>query len=113
MKPVLFELTEAKRLVKHYDFLKGHKFSVGNYQYPIDLILIAPSEQNRFAKFLELFYFHRDNEIALSNSGFNSNKLQIILLEDDPGSLQIYAELDYYLTKNNIAKVYDIDLSLE
>ena len=106
-------MAEAKRLVKHYDFLKGHKFSVGNYQYPIDLILIAPSEQDRFGKFLELFNLHRDNEIALNNSGFNSKKLQIILLEDDIGGLQIYAELDSYLTKNNIAKVYTIGFSVE
>lgn len=112
MKPVLFELTEAKRLVKHYDFLKNHKFNVGNYEYPINHILIAPTDANRLSKFIELFFQLNDNMKALSESGFNSKELQIILLEDEPGGLQIYAELNSFLTKNNIAKVYNVDFNL-
>ena len=112
MKPVLFELAEARRLVKHYNFLKNHKYFVLEDKYNIDLILIAPFEPNRFDKFLDLFDTYRDNEIALNNSGVNIKEMQVILLEDNQGKHKVYAELDSYLTQANVAKVYSLDFKL-
>lgn len=113
MKPVLFEITEAQRLVKHYDFLKKRKYNVVNEQYSIDNILIAPDSFERFNKFLEWFSILKDNTKALSQTGFNSTRVQIILVEDYDKGVVVYAELDTYLTENNIAKVYDIGLRLD
>lgn len=113
MKPVLFNYQEAKRLVTHYDFLKGKKIKVNNSEYVIEHILITPYEKERFGVFLDKYILFRDNDRALAESGFNSNRLQIILMEGDLGGATIWAELDSYLTKNNIAKVYDIDLTAE
>lgn len=114
MKPVLFELEEAKRLVKHYDFLKKHKYSIAGEQYQINHVLIAPNDPNRLSTFLEWYFKLNDNMAALLQSGFNAKRLQIILLDDyDSGSIVIYEELDIYLTQNRIAKVYDVDLRLE
>jgi len=112
MKSVVFDLAEAKRLVNHYEFLKNRKYLVLDSQYNIDLILIAPFDHNKFAKFLDLFDTHRDNETALNNSGFNSKEMQIILLEDNQGKHKVFAELDWYLTQDNIPKVYSLDFTL-
>jgi hypothetical protein len=104
-----FNYANAIQLQHHYQFLKGKTFDINGKPYSIDLVTIAPTDKDLFGKFFNHYtQTGLDNMRSLVAIGFDANNVQVLLINDDSWSnIQIYAELDRYLTKYNIKKAYD------
>ncbi len=102
-----FDLDTAKKVVAHYSYLIGQDISDKFPEHTIHHIVIAPADTDQFATFIGAFNQNENNEASLLASGFDKSKVKAILIHHDKWRGDIFHyDLDKYLTKKQIEKVY-------
>ena len=102
-----FTFDIAKKLVAHYQFLIGQDFDEQQYNSKITHILIAPNDPIQYEKFINSFNQSGDNQTALLHSGIDKAQVRILLAHHDTWGGNIFtSDLDRFLTRMNIEKVY-------
>ena len=102
-----FTFDTAKKMIKHYSFLIGEDISDDFTDHKINYILIAPEDQTQFDIFIGEFNQNASNEKSLAISGFDKENVRVILVYHDTFGGNIFRyDIDKYLTKKSIEKVY-------
>ena len=102
-----FDFETATKLISHYSYLIGEKISESFPEWNIEYIVIAPFEESQFKIFASEFNQRPNNETALIKSGYDPNKVRVLLVNHDRFRGTIYnRDIDVYLTKQNIEKIY-------
>ena len=104
---MIFTFDIAKKLVDYYQFLIGKDFDERPSKTPITHILIAPNDQKQFSVFVSEFNQSGNNQTALYKSGIDKSQVRILLTHHYTWGVNIFtSDLDKYLTRMNIEKVY-------
>lgn len=102
-----FTLTIANEIVAHYHFLIGKALDATHSDHKITHILVTPGDQERLASFLNHFTQNANNQTCLLLSGYDPSRVKVLVLHDDTwGETLLYNDIDAYLTKMNIEKIY-------
>ena len=102
-----FNYNTAEQLVYHYQFLIGKQFDNSPSKFKISSVIISPSYGPALEKFWEYFQDEQKFELALEKSGFDKNSVLVFLIDYEPvGNILLYNELDKFLTREKIEKIY-------
>lgn len=103
-----FAFDTAEKIIKFYAHFIGQPFKSSIAELQIINIVVAPEDPQKFEVFLREMQTTTDYNKALSMSGYNPNRVQIELLVRHlyAPEIRIHQELDAYLRKNHIERVY-------
>jgi hypothetical protein len=104
---MIFDIITAQKLVDHYKPILIGRPIMENEAPTVTEIIITPSDTKRFKVFVNAIASN-GYKAALIISGYDKNDVLIKLMDYDYPNL-IRRDLDKYLTKNNIKKVYHVD----
>lgn len=105
---MIFTYSKAEKIIKFYKHLIGQPFKSSVSELEIINIVIAPEDESKFEVFIEEMQRTTDNERALSVTGYNPNRVIIVLMASHmfAPDIRVNQELDQYLRKNHMKRVY-------
>jgi hypothetical protein len=102
-----FTFENAKKVAEHYKYLIGEPFDNRESKTIIDYILIAPDFGKEFNTFTNAWVESKNNQQALLRSGADLSKVIVIAVSyDDFGNILLYGEIDRFLERRNMERVY-------
>ncbi len=102
-----FNIEQAKRIKEHYKYLIGEIMNKEVSDKAVTDILIAPTDATQQIAFISDFNQTSDNDLSLAKTGFNPNDVTIFFAHHDTWAGDVWtAELDKFLTRKGIEKVY-------
>jgi hypothetical protein len=105
---MVFNIKTAEKIIDYYKHLIGMPLNVSIADLEIINIVVAPEEEGKFDVFMEEMQKTTEYHQALSVTGYNPNRLKIVLMAThkfEP-SIRVNQELDQYLRKNHLERVY-------
>lgn len=105
---MIFTYRTAEKIIRFYKHLIGQTFKSSVADLEIINIAIAPEDDQKFAVYLDEIQKTTDHNVALSVTGYNPNRVQIIILASHKfvSDIRVHQELDQYLRKNHMERVY-------
>lgn len=105
---MVFNFKTAEKIIGFYKHLIGQPMKVSISDLEIFNIVIAPEDEARFDIFIQEMQLTTEYNKALSATGYNPNRVQIILIgvHKYDSSIRVDQELDQYLRKNHLERVY-------
>lgn len=103
-----FNFQTAEKIIGFYKHLIGQAFQSSIADLVIINIVIAPEDESKFEIFINEIQKTTDYNKALAVTGYNPNKVQIIIMASHVHApdIRVNQELDQYLRRNHIRRVY-------
>jgi hypothetical protein len=105
---MIFTYRTAEKIIRFYTHLIGKPFKSSVSELEIINIVIAPEDESKFESFISEMQTTTDYNKALSVTGYNPNRVKIILMASHiyAPDIRVNQELDQYLRKNHMERVY-------
>lgn len=105
---MIFTYKTAEKIIGFYKHLIGQSFKSSISDLEIINIVIAPEDESKFDIFIDEIQKTTDYNLVLSITGYNPNRVQIVILASHTqiSEIRVHQELDQYLRKNHIERVY-------
>jgi hypothetical protein len=105
---MIFNYKTAEKIIGFYKHLIGRPFKSSISDLEIINIVIAPEDDAKFEIFIEEMQTTTEYNKALSVTGYNPNRVRIILMAShlQDADIRVNQELDQYLRKNHMERVY-------
>lgn len=103
-----FNYKTAEKIIGFYKHLIGKEFKSSISHLEIINIVIAPDDESKFEVFIHEMQSTTEYVKALSVTGYNPNRIKIVLMASHTQypDIRINQELDQYLRKNHMERVY-------
>lgn len=106
-----FTIKQAKEIIKHYSNLVGECFDE-SCCLRITELLICPYDGKQYSNFIKNYARNDDYEKSLLLSGFDPENVEVMVVyHDRTRNILVHNNIDNYLTKMKLPKVYEDDLS--
>lgn len=98
----------AEKIIGFYKHLIGKPFKSSVSEMEIINIVIAPEDDSKFEAFIQEMQTTTDYNKALSVTGYNPNRVKLVLMATHiyAPDIRVNQELDQYLRKNHMERVY-------
>lgn len=105
---MIFTFKTAEKIIGFYKHLIGKPFKSSISGLEIINIVIAPEDENKFEVFINQMQSTTDYNKALSVTGYNPNRVKLVLMASHTQApdIRVNQELDQYLRKNHMERVY-------
>ncbi len=103
-----FTYRTAEKIIGFYKHLIGKPFKSSISEMEIFNIVIAPDDESKFEVFINEMQSTTDYNKALSVTGYNPNKVILVIMATHiyAPDIRVNQELDQYLRKNHMERVY-------
>jgi len=99
-----FTYDNAVKIIDKYSYLVGKDLESGEIHY----LCVVPSNPQQGAAFMSALNQNDNPSLSLMQSGFDKSSVRILLIyHDRVGGNMVTSDIDAYLSRNNIEKVYD------
>jgi len=99
-----YSITQAKNIVRHYQYLIGQDIKLISGNYPIHDILIVPEDPSQYDVFMSAYKVGADNQLLLNQSGYDPSAVRVVLIHYD-GVVFYALDIEKYLSQKEINQV--------